>query len=45
MIPFEHKALPDIVERVQSGLCAVDARDSDGSVHRGYNALEPEMDK
>lgn len=34
MIPFEHGALPDVVERAQSGLRAVDARDSNGSVHR-----------
>ena len=34
MIPFEHGALPDVVERVQSGLRAVDVRDGDGSVHR-----------
>ena len=35
MIPLEDGTLPDAVERVQSGSRAVDARDSDGSVHRG----------
>ena len=36
MIPFEHGALLDVAERVQSGLHAVDPGDGYSSVHRGY---------